>query len=71
MGIRLIPGKSIRVRSGHVLEHILSIIGMLTIFLFFPATNSVNSKIFSLTILKSVNLESFISSNVAYGEICS
>ena len=71
MGIRVIPGRSIRVRSGHVLEYILSLIGMLTIFRFFPATNSVNSTIFSLTILKSVNFKPLISSNVAYGEICS
>jgi len=54
-GIRVIPGKSTKVRSGPVLENIVMIIGILTMFLLVPATLSVNSIIFSRTKLKSVN----------------
>jgi hypothetical protein len=65
IGILVIPGRSIKVKSGHVFEYMFNLIGLFTIFLFFPATFSVNSIIFSFTIEKSVNFWSFISSKIA------
>src|SRR5574343_466603 len=65
-GILVIPGKSIKVRSGQVQEKIVKIIGSSMIFLVFPALSSVHLMIISLTSSKFVYLVSF-PSNTAYG----
>lgn len=64
-GTLVIPGRSIRVRSGHVLLKIVKIIGMSTIFLELPATLSVSSSMLRFTSWKSVNFLLGISSNIA------
>lgn len=55
IGILVIPGKSIKVKSGHVYEYIVKIIGSSTIFFLEPATLSVKSSIVFLTVEKSLN----------------
>ena len=49
IGILVIPGKSIRVRSGHEWEKMFNNIGLSTIFFLSPATLSVNVYIIFLT----------------------
>jgi uncharacterized membrane protein len=66
-GILVIPGRSIKVKSGQVGEYTFNIIGLSMMFLFFPQILSVNSSILLLTTLKSVNFSPLISSKVAQG----
>jgi len=68
-GIRVIPGKSIKVKSGHVFEYIFSFMGIFIMFFLVPASLSVKSSIVFFTNSKSKNFLSFISSNSAYGLI--
>lgn len=63
----MIPGKSIKVRSGASLEYTVSLIGLSTIPLLFPATLSVNSSILDRTLSKSVYFVSGYSENTPYG----
>ena len=53
MGIRVIPGKSISVRSGQVGEYTVNTIGLSIIFLLFPHTLSVRKSMVCLTSWKS------------------
>ena len=55
IGINVIPGKSTRVRSGHVCEYTFNTIGLSTMLVLEPHTLSVRLMIVSLTCLKSVN----------------
>ena len=71
IGIRVIPGKSTKVKSGHVWEYTLSTIGLSTIFLLVPQILSVKNSIVLLTSLKSVNYLLGTSSNFAQGCIFS
>ena len=62
IGIRVIPGRSIRVRSGHVCEYTFSTIGLSTMPLLLPQTLSVRPLILSLTSFMSKNFFPGISS---------
>ena len=66
MGILVIPGKSTKVRSGHVFEYTVSTIGLSTIFLLFPHILSVRKSIVDFTSAKSVNFLPGTSSNLAH-----
>ena len=66
-GTLVTPGKSTRVRSGHVGEYTFNTIGLSTIFLSVLHTSSVRASIVSLTLIKSVNLTPFLSSKIAHG----
>lgn len=65
IGTFVIPGKSIKVKSGQVGENIVRIIGSSTMFLLFPQILSVSMLMLSRTFLKSVNFLSGISSKIA------
>ena len=55
IGMRVIPGRSISVRSGHVCEYTFNTMGLSTIPLLFPHTLSVSPLILSLTCCMSKN----------------
>ena len=67
IGTLVTPGKSTKVRSGHVCEYTFNTIGLSKIFLSFPHTSSVKASIVSLTLIKSVNFFPFLSSKTAQG----
>lgn len=71
IGILVIPGKSIMVKSGHVWEYTVNTIGLSTIFLVLPAILSVKNSIVDFTSRKSVNFLPGTSSNLAHGIIFS
>lgn len=62
IAIRVIPGKSIRVRSGQVCEYTYRMIGLSIIFLLAPQTLSVSPTMLSRTSEKLVNFLPLISS---------
>ena len=66
-GTLVTPGKSTKVKSGHVCEYTFNTIGLSTIFLSSLHTSSVNASIVSLTFIKSVNFCPFLSSKIAQG----
>lgn len=65
-GIRVIPGKSIIVRSGHVEENIDKTMGFAIMFFFVPASRSVISLILVRTLSNSV-IFSLVWSKTAHG----
>ena len=68
MAIRVIPGKSIRVRSGQVWEYTCRTMGLSMMFLLLPQSLSVRPLILSRTSEKFVNLRPGISSGkMPYG----
>ena len=68
IGIRVIPGKSISVRSGQVCEYTFRTMGLSTIPLLAPQTLSVRPSMFSLTFYMSKNFYPGISSEkIAHG----
>ena len=67
IGTLVTPGKSTKVRSGHVCEYTFNTIGLSTIFLFVLHISSVKASMVSLTFIKSVNLVPFLSSKIAHG----
>ena len=71
IGILVIPGRSIIVKSGHVWEYTVSTIGLSTIFFVLPAILSVKNSMVDLTSRKSVNFLPGTSSNLAQGTIFS
>ena len=62
IGMRVIPGKSIKVRSGQVCEYTFNTMGLSTIPLLLPQTLSVSPSIFSFTFCMSKNFYPGISS---------
>ena len=67
IGILVIPGRSTKVRSGHVWENTDKTIGLSMIFLLVPQILSVKKSIVSLTSAKLVNFLFGTSSNLAQG----